>query len=113
MRFDEGFWRQLAIALLVWAIVLVALIYQAVAHEWYPDRCCDGRHCRVVACAALSRSHGGLRYQPAGIAEQIISGGVDAFYFDREQIEASPDGRCHVCTNLRQGVCVFVPDVGY
>ena len=61
-------------------IWLVAVIF---AHSWYPLACCEGSHCRPVAC------------------EEIQQRGADWVWhgtrFPDRLRQSSSDGGCHVC----------------
>lgn len=109
------------IVVVLWSGIMIALIYAAIAHEWYPGICCGGGECRQVPCAHLEPYKVGWRYTPQSREEQMRSRGDTAWYFERDQVRESPDGQCHVCTlylgnwayNMRRGMCAFIPNVGY
>jgi len=67
------------------------------AHEWYPEACCGGTHCRPAPCEELVEDDKGWIHW-------------GQYHFNPMQIKPSEDNKCHVCTLPTPPVplCVFV-----
>lgn len=95
------------VVVLALALPLVAACAaRALAHSWYPDRCCGGHDCRVVD-RIETLEDGDLLFQAGSIRVVVPA------EFKRLP---SPDSHTHVCVyQVRAGEyrprCVFVPGV--
>ena len=77
------------------ALTLLCVTSSAGAHEWYPNNCCGGRDCRVVACDQIHSD--GNRWEYSGR------------FIEKFKTQVSPDGSCHICSNALSGIlCIFL-----
>lgn len=76
----------------------------ALAHDWYPLRCCSGRDCQPIAQSEVRMTSQGWEVLRTG--EMI----------DHNETEPSPDGRFHRCSRNGEPdnptICLFVPGMG-
>lgn len=97
------------------AMILIALMLStALAHEWYPPQCCDGRDCHPTSCEGL------VPFTEGGRSGFVY---IDEWYFEASQMRRSEDDGCHICIHLksptwvydhwRRGACFFQPSVGF
>lgn len=77
-------------------IVLAAAV--VLAHSWYPQECCQDRHCHPVPCDSIRPHALGLSWH--GIV------------FTPPMIRNSPDKDCHVCVSTdgryTYPFCIFI-----
>lgn len=84
-------------------ITSLLIISSAIAHDWYPSKCCGGQDCKPVPCDALiEQKDGTVKYEEDGIK----------YHFG--QPLPSEDSKCHVCIRpafdgetTPQPMCVF------
>lgn len=89
-RFARALHR-IGLAMIVAAFFVVAAVWSARAHEWYPPACCSGVDCHPAATGDRDarepdpvRVRGGWRLH-------------DGIVLKDEDAKPSPDGRFHVC----------------
>ncbi len=91
-----------ALALALGAVLLAAR--HAVAHSWYPEKCCGGQDCRKVD--SIEKLPDGYMLFRAGPISVVVS--------DEFMRLPSPDNDTHICvyqvrSNEYRPRCVFVP----
>lgn len=80
----------------------------AIAHDWYPWRCCSGMDCKLVPIGTVTPSDTGW----------YVNTTQETIPYNDKRIEQSPDGEFHQCAkgaNFAPGgktLCLFVPNQG-
>lgn len=72
--------------------MILALIL--LAHSWYPQECCDQRHCRPVPCSEIKSIGDYWAWW--------------SFSWPKNEARTSPDGFCHVCVGDNVSYCLFL-----
>lgn len=104
--------RVLLVSFVLWIAVAVAIIslmvVPAVAHEWYPWKCCSDKDC-WVSPDGVTATAGGWRIETSG---EIVP-------YDDARVHPTPPeggGEFHVChvgaDPQARALCLFVPDAG-
>lgn len=82
-------------------IVAALLPSTAFGHDFYSRTCCGGEDCHPIAsCADIQSEKGG----------GVTWGG---YHFERNQVQPSQDGMCHVCIHDTHGalgnkpICIY------
>ena len=101
MRFDTATAMRAGITMALLAVVLIALILSAGAHDWYPPYCCSGGDCAPIAGERVEQQPGG---------GYIVD---HKFVVPRSEVKDSMDGRYHGCFPTPDSLkCFFAPPPG-
>ena len=78
----------------------------AAAHSFYDKACCADADCYPVACERITAVNGGFEYRDVARA---------TYFFSRDKMHLSEDGRCHVCLHRinidgpNAPTCLYLP----
>jgi hypothetical protein len=77
------------------SIVIISLF--SLIHSWYPEGCCEDKHCHPVPCNELVDN---------GKGKLVL---WQKYQFDKQIIRPSPDDQCHICLIGEQPGCIWIP----